>query len=233
MPKELRFYNTLKYEQHGNDWYRRQFRGGNEHLYFESTPGYIYHPFAAERIFAALPALKMIVVLREPVERAFSAWNHYRDMFDTGTYLERSRDSYRTESNKLYEALFLGRREFPGLEECIEIELDLMASGDAHEPGILRRGLYLEQLERYWQHFPRERILLIGFRSLISDPAKVLGQIAKFLSVDAGGWDRFDHEPRNIRDYTMALPETQGRFMRDFYAEPNRRLVEEIGEVDW
>ena len=108
-----------------------------------------------------------------------------------------------------------------------------MAGEGALEPGILRRGLYLEQLERYWRFFPRHQILLLGFRELVSDPAAVLSRIAAFLGIDESGWGRLDLEPRNVRDYTLAMPDEQRQFLQDFYAQPNRLLSEKIGEVDW
>src|SRR5580692_9445955 len=63
----------------GLGWYRAHFplaRGGG--VTFESSPYYLFHPLAAERIAADLPGVKLIVLVRDPVERAYSAYTHER-----------------------------------------------------------------------------------------------------------------------------------------------------------
>src|SRR5207248_1288875 len=91
---------------------------------FEATPEYFYFPAAAQRIFDYDPRMKLIVLLRDPVERAFSAWSMYHN-FDDPIYC-RIRDA----------------RNF---EDAISEELSQFALGvPPLLPGYVRRGVYAD-----------------------------------------------------------------------------------------
>ncbi|HWI56250.1 MAG TPA: sulfotransferase domain-containing protein, partial [Bacillota bacterium] len=78
--KEVGFFSRDQLFQSGPGWYARQFprRNWPGTLLFEATPEYLYYPFAAERIREFDPRMKCLILLRNPVNRAFSAWNMYR-----------------------------------------------------------------------------------------------------------------------------------------------------------
>ena len=76
--KEVRFFNQVERFARGTPWYERHFDGRRSGLHFEATPEYLYHPDAAARIQAHYPNVRIVIILREPVARAYSAWNMYR-----------------------------------------------------------------------------------------------------------------------------------------------------------
>ncbi|HYW07132.1 MAG TPA: sulfotransferase domain-containing protein [Longimicrobium sp.] len=77
--KELRFFDQ-QWNPARVRWYQAHFSASSRHLVsFEATPGYLLHPDAPARVRSLLPGGKMIVMLREPVARAYSYWNHRRD----------------------------------------------------------------------------------------------------------------------------------------------------------
>src|SRR5690606_16552205 len=82
MPKEVRFFDRDENYAKGVDWYKKSFRRTKgllrKCLYVEATPEYLYRPYVAERIFEYNKELKLIILLRDPVERAYSSWNMYR-----------------------------------------------------------------------------------------------------------------------------------------------------------
>ena len=91
--------------------------------------------------------------MRDPARRAYSAWNHYKLLFDGGQYGTSVGQGERRHGNLLYARFFEGRQSFPSFRECIDIELEMMERGEGFEPALLRRGLYLAQLKTYWRFF--------------------------------------------------------------------------------
>jgi hypothetical protein len=125
----------------------------------EATPLYLYDADAMARIRALIPDVKLIVIIRDPVERAHSNWTH------------------------LWSAGLEPERDF--LRACAE-EPGRIAAGWAsfwHYTSLSRYG---EQLERVFRLFPREQVLVLRYRLLIDDPAATLDRICAFLGVPAG-----------------------------------------------
>ncbi|MEL0168564.1 MAG: sulfotransferase domain-containing protein [Pseudomonadaceae bacterium] len=213
--------------------YRRFFVGPPSQLYFEATPLYLYYPGVAAEIQRHYPEIKLIVLLREPGKRAYSAWNHYRDIFVSGKYKKAILGKQPLPGSKLAEKLFQNREAFPSFRECIDIELELMASNDGFEPGILRRGLYLEQLEEYWKYFNRDQMLILGFRDLVDDLDGTLDKVTRFLGVAPLNAADIAKEPKNQRKYSEPMRQQDREFLDEFYAAPNQKLFEVIGDLNW
>jgi hypothetical protein len=125
----------------------------------ESTPFYLYDQAAQERIRALIPGAKLIVVLRDPVERAHSNWTH---LWSAG--LEPIGDFVRA---------------------CAE-EDARVAAGWADFWHYTRLGRYGEQLDRLLLRFPREQVLVLRYRTLLDAPAQALDDICEFLGVTPG-----------------------------------------------
>ncbi|WP_067471496.1 sulfotransferase family protein [Actinomadura hibisca] len=125
----------------------------------ESTPFYLYDAGARERIRALVPEVKLIVVLRDPVERAHSNWTH---LWSAG--LEPIGDV---------------------VQACAE-EPRRIAAGWAHFWHYTGLGRYGEQLEALYRLFPREQVLTLRYLSLVREPAATLDRICDFLGVETG-----------------------------------------------
>jgi hypothetical protein len=125
----------------------------------ESTPFYLYNRDAQRRIRAQLPDAKLIVVLRNPVERAHSNWTH---LWSAG--LEPIGDV---------------------VQACAE-EDRRIAAGWADFWHYTALGRYGEQLEHLYELFPREQVLVFRYRALIDDPARALDRVCAFLCVPQG-----------------------------------------------
>jgi hypothetical protein len=125
----------------------------------EATPLYLYDADAMGRIRTLSPDVRLIVIIRDPVERAHSNWTH------------------------LWSAGLEPEGDF--LRACAE-EPGRIAAGWAsfwHYTGLSRYG---EQLQRAFELFPREQVLVLRYRSLINDPAAALDRICGFLGVKTG-----------------------------------------------
>jgi len=233
-PKEVHFFNTDIYFGESLAKYEKRFRGFRDNVtFYESTPAYLYHPETADRIYEYNPSARFIVLLRDPVKRAYSAYNHYRLLFETGEYKRGVGNPNKREGNDLYKYLFEGRQQFPSFREVISIELELIGESNNFEPGILRRGLYLQQLQRFWQCFDQEAFLIIGFKEFISNPTAVLGQIEKHMKQPPHDWSNFSPTVKNNRSYAEPILPDDYKFLEDYYAIPNQALFNVVGHVNW
>jgi Sulfotransferase family len=125
----------------------------------ESTPLYLYDRAAMRRIAATLPAARLIVIVRDPVERAHSNWTH---LWSAG--LEPVGDFVRA---------------------CGEEERRI-AVGWASFWHYIGLGRYGEQLQYLFTLFPREQVLVLRYRLLVDEPAPALDRICDFLGVERG-----------------------------------------------
>ena len=139
------------YSAHYRDASRGQRRG-------DITPFYLFHPDVPERIRALLPRARMIVLLRDPVERTLSQVFHAR------------------------------RHGFETLElaDALAAEPERLASGSAYsfqKHSYLARSRYLEQLDRYEALFPKRQLLVLKSEDLFNNTAAVWEQIQRFLKL--------------------------------------------------
>jgi hypothetical protein len=125
----------------------------------ESTPFYLYSQAALRRIRALIPGARLIVILRDPVERAHSNWTH---LWSAG--LDPVGDV---------------------VAACAE-EDRRIAAGWANFWHYAALGRYGEQLQHLYTVFPREQVMVLRYRALVQDPAGVLDRICAFLRVPAG-----------------------------------------------
>jgi sulfotransferase family protein len=124
----------------------------------EATPDYLYWPSAPERMARYNPALKLIIVLRNPVARAFSHWNMGRHV---------GRDPL-----AFWDAL-----------QAEPERARTMPAQRAMRFAYVGRGFYALQLKRLWQHFPREQTIVFKTEELLESPATALSRIADFLGI--------------------------------------------------
>ena len=217
--KEVHFFD-FNYER-GVNWYRGHFPferrmktkdGRPRPVTGEATPYYVFHPHVPRRVRAVIPNAKIIVLLRDPVERAYS---HYKIEVSIGA-----------ESLPFEEAI---ERE----EERVAPELERMLADEHYQSfnhrhySYLSRGLYLDQLERWFSFFPREQVKVIKSEDFFADPRRVIDDVAAFLGLPA---ERLAAYPQwNASQQIGAMgPATRQRLVEHF-AEPNRRLYERLG----
>jgi len=125
----------------------------------EATPFYLYDLGAHARIKALVPSARLVVLLRDPVDRAHSNWTH------------------------LWNAGLEPEADF--LTAC-HAEPARRAAGWADFWHYVGLGRYGEQLEHLYRHFPREQLLLLRYRELKDDPAATLDRVCAFLGVATG-----------------------------------------------
>lgn len=168
--KELQYYGT-NYRK-GLNWYKAFFplkSKLNGKITGEATPYYLYHPLAPELLKRDSPNAKLIVMLREPVTRAYS---HYQMQVRNGhETLGSFEEAVRAEQKRL--ELELKRVENdPNFESQTHLRFS-----------YLNRGKYGEQLQRWLQHFPKSQFLVLKSEDFFADPESGLKQVYDFLGV--------------------------------------------------
>jgi hypothetical protein len=173
----------------------------------EASPYYMFHPLAGERIAHDLPNVKLIAVLRDPVERAYSAYTHEKARgFETETF-ER--------------ALELEPERLAGEEERLRSDPTYVSLHHQHN-AYLARGRYVEQLRRLEELVGRERLLVLDFDDMVTDPGQSLGHVLDFLGLPT--WNREELPQRNARPRTELPGNTRAR-LEEYFAEPDRELA--------
>jgi hypothetical protein len=167
----------------------------------ENTPIYIYWPPVMERIHAYNPTIKILAILRNPIERAFSQWNMQR---------ERGLD----------------KREFL---TAVSAEQEAIRKGLAIHPesAYISRGFYTEQLKRLFSFFPAEQVLLIKFEDLRADPHKTMEGVFKFLRVDP--FIEAHSRERNKIPYAREITESERREVGDLFSDEIARVEAMLG----
>jgi hypothetical protein len=214
--KEVSFFD--RHYARGESWYRGNFpntlraRG----LVGEASPSYLFHPQAPERVAALVPDAKLVVLVRNPVDRAFS---HYQHEVALGREPLAFDDALAAEDERLR-----------GEEE--RMRADPAYFSHAWWNYTYRaRGRYAEQLERWLAVFPREQLLVVPSEDLLLEPERAYARVLEFLGAEE---HRLDSYPRVFeREYDPMNPETRSRLSEEF-AEPNRRLYELLGrDLGW
>ncbi|MBF8188856.1 sulfotransferase domain-containing protein [Nonomuraea sp. K274] len=214
---------------HGLSWYQGHFplrvgaalathRYGAPAQAFESSPYYLFHPLAGERIAAELPGVKLIVLVRDPVERARSAHAH-----------ELAR-GFETESNFEY-AIELEARRLAGAEKMLR-ESPLSVHHSHRHHAYLARGRYADQLDRLEPLIGRDRILVLDSHRFFGEPETVYDRVLEFLEVPHLGYPAF--ERHNGRPGPRRVSRELAQVLRDHFEAYDARLTPWLGgEPSW
>lgn len=200
--KEVRYF-SLHYGK-GINWYGQilgKRRRGTVHG--EGEPNYLFMPEVPERVKRCVPNVKLIVLLREPAERA---WSNYKLMRDKGLESRPPGDAF--------------RREEGHVKKSRHNWLYHSYKG---------RGRYAEQLERWFEHFPREQFLILHSKKVFQNPAWTYGWTLKFLGLRTFMPKRF--KAWNHKGQGGLHPSTR-QYLKDYFKPYNEELWELLG-VDY
>jgi Sulfotransferase domain len=178
----------------------------------EASPYYLFHPHVPGRVAEHLPRVKLIALLRDPVQRAYSHHQHevargFETLpFEAAIEAEPARLAGETE-RLLAEPLY---------------------NSFAHQHhSYLARGCYAEQLDRWRPLFGDGQLLVLSSERFFAEPARTFRRVLDFLELPAftpDGWAR-----HNAHDYRQMGGPVRARLVEQF-REPNRRLYRSLGE---
>jgi hypothetical protein len=166
------------------------------------TPIYTYWKPAMERIRNYNPRIKLIVLLRNPMDRAFSHWNMYRERKQEELgFLE----AIAEEPNRIRKALPLQTRR----------------------TSYLDRGFYFEQMERVFRFFPREQVHLIKFDDFRKNTSQVVNNVFGFLGLKP--LPQVKNREQNRIAYERKITPEERHYLYQIYQADIARLEQLLG----
>ena len=218
--KEVYFFDK-KYSK-GINWYRSFFPSKfsrfiisslqkKPFLTGEATPRYLFHPHSPKRVHQVIPNVKLIVLLRNPIDRAYS---HYQMEVDHGD-----------EKLTFEEAI---EKE----EERITTDLERMEkdenfySVNFYRKSYLSRGKYFNQLKRWFNYFNREQFLILKSEELYSETTETYKKTLDFLNLPLIELNTY--KPFKMRKYDSLSEETRKKLSK-YFKPHNEQLYELIG----
>jgi hypothetical protein len=210
----------------GQAWYRSHFptrqtqsrvaqRVGYRPVVGEASPYYMFHPAVPDRVRSMLPDCRVIMLLRDPVARAYSQyWDRVSTGFEHLSTFEAAIDAEPERLGDVDEARFFE----PSYEHY---------SYEHHS--YLARGRYAQQLTRWLRVFGPEQLLVLEFERMRSDPEALLAEVLAFLGLPAHS--AIDLRPRNERTSQPPLAETTRRRLQEYFRPYNADLVRLTGRT--
>ncbi|MCM8775504.1 MAG: sulfotransferase domain-containing protein [Candidatus Omnitrophica bacterium] len=235
LQKEIHFFDYPGHFAKGLAWYRSHFplrfssfwhRGhhGQGFITGEASPYYLYHPHAPKRIFETLPNMKFVVLLRNPIDRAYSHYFHeVRHGFEKLSF-EEAVDGEEARLSHDRERLFRDEAYY---------------SFSHHHYSYLARGIYVDQLKTWFRFFPRANFFIAQSEKFFSDPKRVGAQVFQFLGLSTEGlWPLVGARRSGIDRngggrYPEMNPSIRQR-LRDYFKPHNERLTALLGiDFSW
>jgi hypothetical protein len=209
-------YFDMNYER-SLAWYQAHFTRRAEDdaqsLTFESSPYYMFHPLAPGRIAHDLPGVKLLVLVRDPVERAHSAHAH-----------ELARGF---ETEPFERALELEGSRLRGEVDRIEADPHYLSFSHQHH-AYRSRGRYSDQLQALESQFGPERILVIDSGNFFASPERTYDRVLDFLGLPHCEYPIFE---RHNAEGRSALPDALRAELSGYFQPYDERLTKWIGDI--
>jgi len=222
--KEVHYFD--RYYNCDENWYRGHFptfhqmqrlelKYGQKPITGEATPNYMIDPSTINRIAKTIPDARLIVLLRNPVDRAFS--NYHMNI--------RKGNEHRSFEEVLESDPVLSA------ESVENIMSDPSSWYGKRKKNLLQRGLYVYQLEDLYMRFPKENILVLQAEQIFKNESKIFSEIINFLDLP-------DFKPKEFirsksHEYDPMNPVTRNR-LADFFGQYNEQLSKMLGRrFDW
>jgi len=212
--KEIDFWSF--YFHRGLDWYRAHFPAipdSEKFLTGEASPSYFDAPDTPVRLFHFFPKIKLIVLLRNPVDRTISSYYH-----EVRSNLE----------NMSVEDVINSR-----LEKLINISSSLVKEKDYwnYQGDYIASSVYLDWLQKWLNIFPREQLLILPSEEFYSDPKTTMKQVFNFLGLP--DYQIQDYPKLNAGSYA-SISKSLRQKLNDYFQPHNQRLEEYLGmKFNW
>jgi DNA-binding transcriptional MerR regulator len=219
--KEIHYFDKPENYHQGFGWYLGHFPAklskGNK-LTCDATPSYLYYKHVPQLIKQDLGSIKMIAVLRNPTDRAYSAWQMHKNF-----------------SMASYEGLkkIADERSF---SEAIDQELssDFNSTEDLYN--YIDRGKYVNQLKNYYRYFREKDILVLNINSFSTDLEYVLNRVCDFLNIENFSSEKIQnlskqkHNAGNYKNNKTKADQEKLDFLKEYFAPFNESLYQLLGK---
>jgi len=204
--KEVHFFDEDRYFEKKSPNYSKYHKYFSPNDYSqvigEATPIYMYWNKAIERIHVYNPQIKLIIILRNPIDRAFSHWNMERDK---------------------------GRESRTFLKAILDEDSKINSPNYSQNKilSYLDRGHYSQQIKNIYNYFNKNQLLILRSEDLRENPDNTLMNIAGFLSIPP--FDPVYHKEVNSRSYPYKMSKEELTFLKNFYQEEFSSLENILG----
>jgi len=204
----------------GEKWYRKFFpllaRLRNNFLTGEADPDYLYHLRAPERIAQTIENVRLIIILRNPVDRAIS---HYWFEVKGGHEKLPIYEAFKREEKRITEA----KRRILAQQNYYSFEYEHFS--------YLDRGKYAEQIKRYWAYFNPNQILILKSEDPFNHSQNTFNRITDFLNLQ-------NYKLQNIKPYNVGKYQRRGynnlrESLTEFYEPYNNELYNLLDIDPW
>lgn len=208
----------------GLDWYRAFFPQQHEghaarpceSITGEASPCYMFHPGVARRAQRSIPQVKIIMLLRNPANRAYSHYHHEvrlgHETLPFEAAIAQEPDRLRGEKDKM-------------------LADDHYYSERYMHFSYLTRGIYVDQVRTWFEHFPASQLLVLQSEDFFADMAGVMRQVDEFLGIDYAPPATLDkHKTFPYRQ----MDEGMRQYLREYFEPFNHQLFDYLGrEFSW
>jgi tetratricopeptide (TPR) repeat protein len=208
--KEVNFFN--RHFTLGLNWYLAQFPFLDDRFITgEASPNYFDSPVTARNIYQTFPKIKLIILLRNPIEKAVS-WHYHK--FNKGL-----------EKNSLKEAIF------EEMESLSSLSSEQLSQSGYKHPNNLLGSLYYYRIQPWVNLFSREQILIIKSEELYQNTSSIMKEVYNFL--DLPQHQAFQYQSWNTGSYATIDADTR-KILADYFQPYNQKLEEFLGrKFDW
>jgi hypothetical protein len=224
--KEVHFFD--RYYKKGVNWYKSHFPlkiyknmivkfSAKAFITGEASPDYLFYSHVPKKVYSIIPKVKLIVLLRNPIDRAFSHYNH--EFLRQREYLTFDK-AIRLEKKRIK------------LEKAKVLENNTNYSFIYDHFTYCTRGIYANQLYNWKRIFPTKQIFIINSEKFFKKPQKIYSKILEFLCLPE---HKLIYQKKfNVGKYKSKLDKKLREELIEFYKPHNQRLFNMIGErYDW
>ena len=224
--KEIDFFDRLY--SRGINWYKVGFpftiQKFIEKVFFrkkfltgEATPRYIEHPHAINRIKQTTPNAKFIILLRNPIDRAFSQHNmNVKNDYEINNFNDALKEEPRRISNRI--------EKMTNDITYYSWNYDLYA--------YLEHGLYVDKIKRWMEVFPKEQFLIIQSEEFFKNPSKTYNDVLEFLGLKLFSLKKFEIKGKVNKNRT--IDDDFRNELVDYFKPHNQKLYDFLGKsFDW
>lgn len=218
--KEVSYFN-IHYSK-GNAWYKSFFPislpklDSQSLITGEATASYICHPQAPERIATTIPEVKLIALLRNPIDRAYSHYHHTKRI---------GRENLSFEDAIAQEELRVKRLE----NESRELGLK---SSPAYNYTYLASGMYARQLKNWLKYFDQKQLLILKSENFFNEPEAKFKQVLNYLKLP--DWSPQKYRKHNNNFYPQEIKPSTRKFLAEYFQPYNQELYELLGrDFSW
>lgn len=197
---EMNFNKEIDYDKYHSYF---QYTKNETRLLGEATPIYMYWKNSIKRIYDYNHDMKLIIILRNPIERAYSHWNMERDKGKDNLSFH---DAIHTEKERCSSSLPLQHRVYSYID----------------------RGLYSKQLKNIYQHFPKEQVLILKSEDLKNNVIETLKKVSTFLNIQ--DFENVENRIVHYRKYISKMDINDYIYLRNIF---NNEINTIENDLDW